>query len=124
MEQSHALKGDGTLVQWGRNAYGQTNMPPGLAHVIAIAGRAYHMLVILGEPPSPPRLINPARNGQEFNVSLATERGRHYWLEFKNSLAEPNWTMLPPLPGDGTVRRLSDPGAGAGQRFYRVRVGQ
>jgi Immunoglobulin I-set domain/Regulator of chromosome condensation (RCC1) repeat len=37
LEMSLALKSDGTVVAWGWNAYGQTNVPPGLSNVIAIA---------------------------------------------------------------------------------------
>ncbi len=119
-----ALKADGTVVAWGDGDGEETNVPTDLAQVVAIAAGGEQSLVLLGELASCPRLVAPAHNGQEFNVSVATELGKSYRLEFKNSLADPNWTMLPPLPGDGTVRRLSDPGAGTGQRFYRVRLGQ
>ena len=31
------LKSNGTIVAWGYNNYGQTNVPPGLSNVIAVA---------------------------------------------------------------------------------------
>ncbi len=114
----------GSVVAWGDNSYGQTNVPVGLSNVVAIAGGGGQSLALMGERASSPWLLDPDQTGQEFNVALATERGKSYRLEFKNTLTDPNWTMLPPLPGDGTVRRLSDPWAGAGQRFHRVRQGQ
>jgi alpha-tubulin suppressor-like RCC1 family protein len=41
-----ALKVDGTVVGWGRNFYGQTNTPVGLANVIAIAAGGAHTVAI------------------------------------------------------------------------------
>lgn len=45
-ENSLALKSDGTVYAWGYNAYGQTNVPPGLNHVVAIACGGYHDLAL------------------------------------------------------------------------------
>jgi hypothetical protein len=44
--QSHslALRNDGTVVAWGRNHHGQTNVPAGLSGVAAIAAGANHSL--------------------------------------------------------------------------------
>jgi len=35
---SLALRGDGTIIGWGKNDMGQITMPEGLSNVIAIAG--------------------------------------------------------------------------------------
>ena len=43
---SLALKSDGTVVAWGDNDYGQTNVPPGLTNVVAIAGGDAHSLAL------------------------------------------------------------------------------
>jgi len=36
----------GAVTAWGRNDYGQTNVPPGLSNVVAIAGGWYHSLAL------------------------------------------------------------------------------
>ena len=54
--------------------------------------------------------------------SLATAIGENYFLEFKNTLTEGDWTTLPSIPGDGTFKTLDDPSATGSQRIYRVRV--
>ncbi len=41
-----ALKSDGTVVAWGDDTYGQTDVPAGLAGVVALAGGAYHSLAL------------------------------------------------------------------------------
>ncbi len=41
-----ALKNDGTVAAWGDNSVGQTNVPPGLSNVIAIAGNTGHNLAL------------------------------------------------------------------------------
>jgi len=43
---SLALKSDGTVVAWGRNDFGQANVPEGLSDVIAIAAGYYHSLAL------------------------------------------------------------------------------
>ena len=43
---SLALKADGTVVGWGDNSYGQTNIPAGLTNVVAIAAGDYHSLAL------------------------------------------------------------------------------
>ncbi len=43
---SLALKQDGTVVAWGDNSDGQTNVPSGLSNVIAVAAGGYHSLAL------------------------------------------------------------------------------
>ncbi len=43
---SLALKGDGTVLGWGNNASGQTNVPAGLNDVLAIAAGSFHNLAL------------------------------------------------------------------------------
>ena len=57
-----------------------------------------------------------------FRLSVPTEQGRSYILEFTDSLTPANWTALPAVTGDGTVTVLVDPAATNQQRFYRVHV--
>ena len=41
-----ALKGDGTVVEWGQNNYGQETVPAGLSEVTAIAAGSYHTVAL------------------------------------------------------------------------------
>ena len=128
---SLALRVDGTVIGWGAGAidtgfwpvYGQCIIPPGLKNVVAIAGGAYHSLALAGEgsPVLSLPLLNPHRNNTTFSVSLPTQSGRIYALEFKDSLAETGWRPLPLVAGDGGLTTLIDPTASGVQRFYRVR---
>jgi hypothetical protein len=52
---------------------------------------------------------------------LPTRSGRVYRLEYKNSLTDSNWTLLPLVAGVGGTRELSDPTAVGTARFYQVR---
>jgi hypothetical protein len=120
---SLALKADGTVVAWGSNSSGQTNVPAWLTNVVAVAAGGSHCFALMrvGSPADMLCLSNPVSQGNVFTVSVPTVRGRAYFLEFKDSLAAPKWTMRPPLPGDGSTRQLTDPFATPARRFYRVR---
>jgi alpha-tubulin suppressor-like RCC1 family protein len=43
---SVALKADGTVVAWGQNYRGQTDVPAGLSNVVAISAAEYHTLAL------------------------------------------------------------------------------
>ena len=43
---SLALKSDGTVVAWGDNESGQTNVPQGLSNVMAIAAGNFHSVAL------------------------------------------------------------------------------
>jgi hypothetical protein len=43
---SLALKDDGTIVGWGDNTYGQTDIPTGLNNVVAISAGGHHCLAL------------------------------------------------------------------------------
>jgi hypothetical protein len=42
------LRSNGTIVAWGSNSKGQTNIPPGLSNVLAVAGGYQHSLALRG----------------------------------------------------------------------------
>jgi hypothetical protein len=67
-------------------------------------------------------ISNPGYANGVFRLSVPTEQGRSYILEFTDALAAGNWTALPAVAGDGTVEVLVDPAATKQHRFYRVRV--
>ena len=119
---SLALKSDGTVVAWGLNTTGQTNVPPGLTNVIAIsAGQTFSMALIGSGPPITHALLtSPAAGSNTFSLSLPTESGKVYVLEWKQALSDPGWAILPLVSGNGGVLRLTDSAATNSQRFYRV----
>lgn len=67
------------------------------------------------------RLTAPALSNNTFTVKIATQAGRNYALEYRDSLGGTNWFALPTVPGDGAVKTLSDPAPSPQRRFYRVK---
>jgi len=59
---------------------------------------------------------------EPFRVSLDTVSGKSYVLQFKNSLGVSNWTALPAVTGDGTMKTLVDASATGTKWVYRVQV--
>jgi hypothetical protein len=41
-----ALRADGTMVSWGDNSYGQTNIPAGFSNAVTVACGNYHSLAL------------------------------------------------------------------------------
>jgi PKD repeat protein len=122
-DHSLALKNDGTVTAWGWNNYGQTNVPTGLSNAIMIAAGQYDSLALVGNGPPMTQawLMNPVAGSNSFNLTLPTQSGRVYALEFKRQLTDTNWTAVPLIFGNGTNRVLTDSTATNSQRFYRVR---
>jgi alpha-tubulin suppressor-like RCC1 family protein len=118
---SLALRADGVVIAWGANWNGQCDIPLGLVAAVGIAAGSYHTVVLLEGVTPVPRLMNPVRNGDGFSVLLQTLNRRSYTLEYKDSLAETNWTILSTNAGNGALKTLADPSAVAPQRFYRSR---
>jgi hypothetical protein len=104
------------------NNNGQTNVPSGVTNVIAIAAGRYHSMPLLGNGPPVTQafLSNPTFSSNTFNVSLPTQSGRVYAFEYKNSLSDTNWLLLPLVPGNGGTSTLTDAAATNSVRFYRV----
>jgi len=91
--------------------------------VSSLASAGQHWLVILGNgPPVLTASLNrPTRTADGFSVSVPTQSGRVYALEYKHTLADAVWTALPLVAGTGHERTLIDATATGAQRFYRVR---
>jgi hypothetical protein len=66
-------------------------------------------------------MIHPTLTATGFSVSVPTQTGRVYALEYKDSLEDAEWIPLPLVGGSGHERTLPDPTAEGTQRFYRVR---
>lgn len=119
-----ALKSDGTVVAWGNGTYGQTALPVGLTNVTAISARVTHNLAIVGDgPPIETTLaLNPILSTNGFSLTVPSQSGRVFSLEYKDSLADENWNYLPLVAGTGKTLTLTDPTAtNSTQRYYRVR---
>lgn len=124
-QHSLALKSDGTVVAWGQ-AFGPsavTNVPANLTNVLAVEGGFRFSIALVGDAPPVTNvpMSNPAFAPNGFSVSVPTQSGRVYRLEYKSSLSEQDWTPLPLVAGSGTNLVLTDPSPASSQRFYRVR---
>ena len=120
---SVALLGNGTVVAWGSSAGGVTNVPTGLTNVVAIDAGAFHDLALVGNgPPVVSAMVsNITWNADGLSLSVPSQSGRVYQLQYKNSLADSNWTSLPLVAGNGKTLVLKDATAGnSQQRIYRV----
>jgi len=116
---SLALKTDGLV----KETTGSTSMPQGLNNVIAIAAGNSQALALIGDRPPEFQafLTHMAWNTAGFCVSIASQSGRVYRLEYQNYLNDLSWTALPLVAGNGGAITLIDPTAKSTQRFYRVR---
>jgi len=124
---SLALRADGTLYSWyiGEYFVFPGSPPTGLTNVMAISakggpgdGRA---LIGDGRPLLSTPLTDALHGNATFSVTLQSQSGRVYALEFKDSLTDNSWTALPLVAGNGGLLELSDSSATGAQRFYRVR---
>ena len=113
-----ALKTDGSLVSWGT----VTNIPINYINIIAIACGEAHELALIGNslPIQNVQITSPQLSGSNFSVSVPTQSGRVYSLEYKNSLNDSNWTALPLVAGVYGTTILKDTSSTTSQRFYRV----
>src|SRR5258705_6330407 len=69
-----------------------------------------------------PEIVTPGLSPGEFSLRMYTDLGWNYYLEYKSSLEETNWTLLQVLPGDSGLQTFSDQAHSGGTRFYRVRA--
>ena len=88
-----------------------------------IRAGGYHNLGLVGNgPPVLAALVSkPTLSSNGFSVSVPSQSGRTYALEYKNSLDDANWTALLFVAGNGIDLILTDPSGAGGQRLYRVR---
>lgn len=109
---SVALESDGNLIVAGSfSQYDGTSR----ANVAGIYGNTVTI-------PKRPILFNPIKSGDIFRVSLETEAGRSYTLEFQSMIGGFSWTALPPVIGNGQVKTLEDPAGLSSERLYRVKA--
>jgi len=53
-------------------------------------------------------------------ISIPTQAGASYTLQYRTSLTSGAWTYLTMVLGDGTTKTVTDPTAGQTQRYYRA----
>jgi alpha-tubulin suppressor-like RCC1 family protein len=101
-----ALRSDRTVSSWGFGNYGGSNVPLGLTNVVAIAAGDEHGHALVAEDLdafTPPH-ISLIPSSEAFAVSFPTRRGWRYRLEYKDSLSDKRWTMLPRSRGTARCR--------------------
>ena len=118
---SLALRSDGTVAAWGYSSGGITNVPPLLTNVVAIAAGDFHNIALVsqGPPVVHASAANLSWSGTAFTLSIPSQSGRVYQLQFKDSLTDELWTSLPLVPGTGMPLILTDTTPSPG-RLYRV----
>jgi len=122
-----AARADGTVSFWYYGLYfiNPGGPPASLTNVVAIATKRFPgdglALIAGGAPLLTTALTDVVRSGATFSVTLQSQSGSVYALEFKDSLTDNRWTALPLVAGNNRLLRLSDTTATVAQRFYRVR---
>ena len=119
-----ALKSNGTVVSWGLNTEGVTNVPPTLTNAVQIAAGDVHNLALAANGPPVEQVVvtNFGMSSNGFALTVPTQNGRVFQLQYKTSLASAVWQSLPLNAGTGGTggpQRLTDPTL-APARFYRV----
>ena len=67
-----------------------------------------------------PILFAPTKVGNNFIVSIQTEPGETYTVQYVDSLSTLNWQNLTAISGDGTVKTVTNSAPNVAQRFYRL----
>jgi hypothetical protein len=74
------------------------------------------------QPQAPFQMLDSTLRDGVFRVSVLTEPGRDYFLEYSDTIPATNWISLPAVTGDGSIKTLSDPTATNQSHYYRVRA--
>ena len=78
----------------------------------------YFMLVPAKQPVS----LTCAKDGAGIAISIPTQAGASYTLQYKDNLLDAAWKFLTIVQGDGTTKSYTDATAAGSQRFYRALV--
>ena len=69
-----------------------------------------------------PALVLLVLDGTDFVFSFATIAGKTYAVEYKDSIEETVWQTLQTVPGDGTIKTVTNSVVSPTQRCYRLNV--
>lgn len=117
---------------WTFNLAVKTNTPAGFYTVNSqMAGyysstmwsqqESFYVEVVAAAAPAPV-LQAPQRAGNSFSVQVATTSGFTYGLDYKTNLTARTWNTASEIPGDGTIKALTDTTATDSWRFYHAHV--
>ena len=70
----------------------------------------------------PVRIRTFARTGTNSVLSFATVSGRNYVVQYRDSLSNVAWQTAVTVPGNGSIRTVTNNTGAANRRFYRLRV--
>lgn len=114
-----ALNGAGVVVTWGEDHSGETLVPVAVRDAEAIAGGWNFSAAITRQGIV---LLNPRKQADWFTVSIASESGKSYALEYRDTSGMGLWNSLPAVAGTGGMLDLTDSSARGPLRIYRVRA--
>ena len=121
-DHSIALRTNGVVVAWGQSDWGQITPPSNLSNVVAISAGWYHCIALVGNRSASHAFAdNPFFSSNVFSLSIPTQCGRVYELNYITSFTSTNWINLPYVAGNGTNVVITDSTATNSSRFYRVR---
>jgi hypothetical protein len=69
-----------------------------------------------------PVISSPVLSGTALTFSFETISGRTYLVQFKNSLGDTNWQVLQTIPGDGSIKTVTNSTTLTLERYYRLLV--
>lgn len=78
----------------------------------------YFMLV----PAKQPVKLATVKAGNNVAISIPTQAGASYTLQYKNNLRDTAWQFLTMVQGDGTTKAFTDTSANGSQRYYRALI--
>jgi hypothetical protein len=67
-----------------------------------------------------PILFAPAKTGTNFELSIQTELGETYVIQYVNALSDSHWQNLESVTGNGSVMTVTNSTAGVSNRFFRL----
>jgi len=82
--------------------------------------KAYQSLAV-SAPANPVTILSPAFASGTTTFNFLTQSGHTHYVEYKDQLTDPLWTILATIAGNGAVTNITDGAATNATRFYRVR---